>query len=298
MVVTHNLLVIYNPASGRMRIEKAWHAFMTEASHDGYRCTPVNIQDAALGAIGDLSRFSAVVVIGGDGTLRTVVQFLYDRSADLPIMLVPRGSANLIAKSLSLPRSVKKALRVLRSGASLSVDIARLSNGTIFVGACAIGYLSHRVTSTPLLAKRLLGFAGYLWSFLLHRQLPLYTFSFSADGSSFVIQGHSLFIVNATNLFGVRSPRVADFQDGIFELAVTTNTSWIASLALLFDFYFRRSAPRHFMMVSGKRFSLRTEGIPALQVDGEVLPNVQRVDIEVLQKKQRFFTLKHHDSHQ
>ena len=287
-----NLLVIYNPASGRIRIEKAWHAFVAKASRSGFHCTLMNVRDDALATTDDLGRFAAVVVIGGDGTLRTVVQFLHDRDANAPIMLIPRGSANLIAKSLGLPRSVHGALRVLRSGASISVDIARLSVGTVFIGACALGYLSHRVTSAPILAKRLFGFVGYLWSFLLHPRLPLYTFAFSVDDKPFVVQGHSLFIVNASNLFGVRSPRVADFQDGIFELAVTTNTSWLASLALLFDFYFRRSRPRHFMMVSGKRFSLTTESIPALQVDGEVLPDIPRVDIEVLQKKQRFFVPK------
>ena len=44
----NDLLVIYNPASGRVRIEKAWHAFVAAASRAGYQCTPLNIQDEML----------------------------------------------------------------------------------------------------------------------------------------------------------------------------------------------------------------------------------------------------------
>jgi diacylglycerol kinase family enzyme len=281
------LAVIYNPRSGRHRVEKTLHQLIALLPHEDAIVDAWNIQECTITAA-ELAGRDCVVVIGGDGTLRTILQVLLDANLDIPIALVPRGSANLLAKSLGIPFTTAGAARSILGGTTVAVDVGRLSTGEYFVGAFALGYFSHRVTATDRQLKKVAGFAGYLWSFIRETKLPEHNFSFMVDDRTYTIQGHSLFIVNTSNLFGIHSSRVADFRDGIFELTVTTNKTFLSLINLLIDFYLRRGKSSHFILIPGSRFSLRNMNGSRPQIDGEALTERDSLDITVIPRKQRF----------
>ena len=59
----------------------------------------------------NMHQYDVLVVIGGDGTLHHIAQsFPLDFKA--PILMLPAGTANLIAKSLKIPRDVFKAVEL------------------------------------------------------------------------------------------------------------------------------------------------------------------------------------------
>jgi YegS/Rv2252/BmrU family lipid kinase len=63
-----------------------------------------------------------IVAVGGDGTVNEVVNGIGDSRKTLAI--IPAGSGNDVIKSLGIPRRIKEALEVLRSGVVRLVDTA------------------------------------------------------------------------------------------------------------------------------------------------------------------------------
>jgi len=284
----NNILIIYNPSSGRSRPRSSWADLKKYLSSHESDVTIQSIQDDDAFSALDLSRFSVIIVSGGDGTLRSVVQRLSDAGLNIPIALIPRGSANVVAKSLNLPFSARRTAQLIKKGKTIGVDIARLATGECFVGACALGYLSERITETDQRVKKVMGFGGYILSFMKQTKLPLHQFTFSIDGISHTIQGHSIFVVNACNVFGINSYRVANLSDGAFELVVTTNKSFLSLFGLVFDFYFSKKMPRHFYLKPGKHFVIYNTEKTSIQIDGEPLTRRPMLDITVQKRQQQF----------
>lgn len=83
-----------------------------------------------------LSSRARIVVAGGDGT----VEFIFRRFADTghAIGIIPLGTFNNLARALSLPSQVDKAIEVAREGRARAITLGRV-NDHIFVEACAIG---------------------------------------------------------------------------------------------------------------------------------------------------------------
>ena len=103
-----------------------------------------------------------VVAAGGDGTLRVVVQHLWQRGllADTVVGLLPLGTGNDFARTVGIPRGPRSAAGVVLSGCSRPFDLLADDGGTVAVNAvhCGVGGLAVKHAS-PL--KPLLGRTAY-----------------------------------------------------------------------------------------------------------------------------------------
>jgi diacylglycerol kinase (ATP) len=77
-----------------------------------------------------------VVVAGGDGTLNTAVQAL--AGTDLPLAILPLGTANNLARSLGLPNDLKEACEVAAKGTLRAIDLGWI-NGRYFFTTASMG---------------------------------------------------------------------------------------------------------------------------------------------------------------
>ena len=93
-----------------------------------------------------------VIVGGGDGTLNAVVDSVVE--ADLPLGILPLGTANDLARTLNIPISMKGACDVIANGSLKSIDLGWV-NGKHFFNVASIG-LSVDITNklTRCLKKR------------------------------------------------------------------------------------------------------------------------------------------------
>lgn len=115
-----------------------------------------------------------IVVLGGDGTVRAVAEAVVASGADVPVAVVPAGTANLVARSHGVG-DARTALDALRSWAGRRGELARRDLGwvrlqrpdgrwTSEIGFCVsagFGRSGETILATPESAKRLLGAAGY-----------------------------------------------------------------------------------------------------------------------------------------
>ncbi len=88
------------------------------------------------------SRPEAIVVGGGDGTVRSAAERLIDREISLGVL--PLGTLNHFAKDLRLPLEWKETVATLCGGVSKCLDVGEV-NGRIFVNNCSIGSYAEAV---------------------------------------------------------------------------------------------------------------------------------------------------------
>ena len=282
------VLIVENPAAGRRRRTRVAAKLARELGHFKLRSETLTLGIRELPSLTDPDRYGAFVVIGGDGTVRSVIQYLAGLQLDIPIAILSRGSGNIIAKSLRMPRSAHAVARLVHRGKTKAIDIAKLDSGEYFMAALAIGYISTRVAATPRAIKKLLGFGGYLISFAQQRRLPIHSFIFSVDGTEHAVTGHSLFIINTTRLFGMHARRSTGMDDGVYELAITVNKTFWSIPRAITDFYVRKKAPRQLVLFRGKRFTMRCDDHATIILDGESIPGHRSVALTVIPRGQRF----------
>src|ERR1700738_1797009 len=84
----------------------------------------------------------AVVVGGGDGSIRTVASVLV--GSDVPLGIIPLGTLNHFAKDLRIPLFVDGAVAVIASGEKRYVDVGEL-NGEFFINNSSIGIYPYLI---------------------------------------------------------------------------------------------------------------------------------------------------------
>lgn len=77
-----------------------------------------------------------VIVGGGDGTLNAVVDSLVE--TNLPLGILPLGTANDLARTLNIPPSIKEACDIIARGNLKSIDLGWV-NGKYFFNVASIG---------------------------------------------------------------------------------------------------------------------------------------------------------------
>ncbi len=99
-----------------------------------------------------------VVAVGGDGTVRACAQAL--AGSEVPLAIVPAGSANLTANALGTPGRVRPALAVAFRGRDRRIDLGD-ADGSVFVAMAGMGLDAAVVGGAAAAAKRFTGWPAY-----------------------------------------------------------------------------------------------------------------------------------------
>ena len=100
----------------------------------------------------------AVVAVGGDGTVNEVVNGL--DGSDVPLGVVPLGTANDFARQVGIPPDPAHALDLIVTREAVRVDTAEV-NGRRYLNVSTGGIGAEATADTPSEAKEALGFIAY-----------------------------------------------------------------------------------------------------------------------------------------
>ena len=112
---------------------------------------------------------AAVLVAGGDGTVRAVSDAM--AGSGVPLTIVPSGTGNLLARNLRLPLTDRDAMiRAAFDGDRMTIDIGRAelrrADGTVdthaFVVMGGIGLDAAMIANTNPLLKKTVGWVAYV----------------------------------------------------------------------------------------------------------------------------------------
>ena len=162
-----NILVIGNPIAGMGQAERRISQFTRRLEHRGH-----NVQIFMTARGGDaLERARAIdggldrlVVAGGDGTVNEVINGLADPSR-IPILHLPTGTANQLARSLDLPFDPEKLVGILEQGPIRRIDMG-LAGNRRFLSLVSSGFDARVAEEVKKYRGNTLGYSRYFFPIL------------------------------------------------------------------------------------------------------------------------------------
>lgn len=154
---------IYNPYSGENIILHELDKVMKLYQEKGYQVVPYRIQkDKDIDEAFDIidKDYNYVLVAGGDGTVDSVVNAMMNRGIDLPIGILPVGTANDFGKFIGIPSDVTKACNQILESEPKAVDIGKI-NDKYFINVASSGLFTDVSQKTDLNLKNTIGKLAY-----------------------------------------------------------------------------------------------------------------------------------------
>lgn len=99
-----------------------------------------------------------VIVGGGDGTLNAAAAGLVE--TQLPLGIIPLGTANDLARTLGIPVSISEACTIIATGRNLPIDIGWV-NGKYFFNVASLGLSTQITQQLTKEAKKRWGILAY-----------------------------------------------------------------------------------------------------------------------------------------
>jgi diacylglycerol kinase family enzyme len=276
-------LVIVNPVSGpaaQRTLEQHRLARSLAAAGMGETWHETSLDRDAGDIVADHPGDSPVVVVGGDGTIRNAVREL--RGSERPLLIVPRGSGNILAHRFHIPNRLGAALDLLREGTTRSLDVG-VCDGEPFLLAVGVGIDARVMREADRRLKQQVGKLAYIWG--AARNLPIrhHDFDLEIDGRSDRVRACSVMVTNVGTYIGpwLYPPR-SDACDGQLDATMMRAETLQQVLDLLATPFFREDMPNRGVEVRrGRRIVVEaSEEIP-LQIDGDALGSRHRFCCEI-----------------
>jgi diacylglycerol kinase (ATP) len=157
---------VVNPAAGGGHAGRVWPqlAARLDVSGQPYQAYFTNAQGtgAALAARAAREGAELVVAIGGDGTLREVVNGIdFDKTL---FGIIPLGTGNGFRRSCGIPGNWEQALQGLAEWKPRNIDVGKI-NGSYFLNVVGIGFDAAVAEMAADKYSKIKGYGAYLAAF-------------------------------------------------------------------------------------------------------------------------------------
>jgi YegS/Rv2252/BmrU family lipid kinase len=266
--------LIFNPAAGRaskksidfsVRFlkEKGLEPFLFETKK---KFDAVTISQNCL-----KDNFETIIVAGGDGTINEAIQPLI--FSERRIGILPFGTANVLAREIGVPLSLKKALKLLTDGKEKKVSAGKVTflekeESRYFLLMAGVGFDAEVVFSNNETAKKNFGRFSYLMTaaktFLKFSSEQL---DFTAEGEQF--SGYSALISNSSHYGGnFKIAKAASIFEPELHLIIIENDSAFDILRVALSALFK-SHPAFDGLQFRITKKIKIKGNAKIQLDGD-----------------------------
>jgi YegS/Rv2252/BmrU family lipid kinase len=231
--MTPSVALIFNPKAGQGDPDRKLSSIQQTLEpycHLKTYLTTRTIEPSQLTKLALRGGVRSVIAAGGDGTISGVANALV--RTGIPLGVIPTGTLNSFAAVLGIPANLEAACRIILSGVTRSIDIARC-NGKILTLQVAIGYEADTIAATDRAMKRTWGVLAYLVSGIQQlRQLKRFRVSLASDRETIELNAASVTIANAAPAknFLAQGPAGVICDDGLLDVTAIAPNHWTTAL--------------------------------------------------------------------
>lgn len=277
------LYFIINPGSGNQQMNHE------EAVRDFFKDTPYTIYIYKISAkcrVDEIKeeiaqyRPDRVIAVGGDGTVKLAAECLI--GSNIPLAIVPTGSANGMAREFNIKNNMKDALRLSINGTPRAIHALTI-NGELSVHLADIGINARMVKRFQSSNERgMLGYAKATWqAFKRHKKMHV---SIHANDKTVSKKAEMVVIANGTSYgTGVKINKIGSLFDDQFEVIIV---KWFSLFELLKMWLGLKQALNPFKteIIQTKKITLSIKENTFFQVDGEYIGKVKQVEATIIPK--------------
>lgn len=285
------ILIIYNPLAGKKskkdkiikkllepyKFDVIWH-YTTLGSFAGF----------------NPDHFDRIFAAGGDGTVKEVASWIIGKKSDTPLVILPVGSANILALSLGIPMEMKKALKLGFSDKVQKIDVGLINHRYYFLIAAGIGFDAKVIRNTSRKMKKTWGWIAYIISIIFSFfSTRANKFFIKIDDQSKTVTAQSIFISNFGQFFNLTLNPDAKINDGFLNISILKTLN-IKDLGILARRLFLKQYPkdwRYEYFRAKEAYVLPFYKKTPMQIDGEVV-ELPYLDIKMLPQALRIIANK------
>jgi diacylglycerol kinase (ATP) len=272
-----NIHIIINPAAGEEEailpfinasMKEAgitWEAFITHEAGDGIKFARAAVKKGV----------DALAVYGGDGTIIEAISGLIE--SEIPLIILPGGSANVVATELGIPKDFKEVCNLLVHGSleAKTIDVGQFDEH-YFITGLSIGFGADLVKGADRETKNKIGILAYFLSAAAALKKTKKTiYRLKIDGQEYKLQGLTCIITNTGNLgfTKISLDKHIDISDGFLDVVILRKAN-LSLLKHVVVTLLKRERPHNLELVQhwrGKDISVSSTPKQTVQCDGEVL---------------------------
>ena len=273
-------LIIVNPKAGQETLatlrRKLGGAFAARDTNFDIVITEYSGHATELARDAARAGFGKVCVVGGDGTIAEAATGLV--GTDVPLGLIPRGTANQVALNLKIPIAIEKAVDVAINGAARPIDIGQI-DGRAFALVAGAGFDAAVMGSATRELKERWGFGAYIYAAL--KQALSATparFRITTEQTELEISGVSVMIANVGALFTkylpIRFPLtpqpLSSWHDGLFDIVVVAPQNFPDWATVLWNAArMQFGGNNRLIHLQARKVTIESDPILPTQIDGD-----------------------------
>lgn len=258
---------LYNPQSGKGRIERNVEAICKALSEHGYEVKPQTI-DFGKNPFDGNEQIDLMVAAGGDGTVNFVTNTMFAKGLNIPIGVIPAGTANDFAGAIGMSHDVVEAARQIATGHEERIDCGRV-NDRYFVNILSFGIFTTTSQRTSDERKHKIGKLAYIIEgskeFRTMHAVPL---KVVADGEKFDFNSLMVLIFNGETAGGFHLARRSSIKDGMFDMILLEKKNFLRS-TLAMGHYLMGGNPKIVRHVRARKISIVSTINEPTDVDGQ-----------------------------
>lgn len=233
--------------------------------------------------------FDCIVVSGGDGTISHVVNAMESEKFNIPLGIMPSGTANDLANHLGISKNIRNCAEIIANGNVREVDVGRI-NGKYFINVAAAGLLTDVSQKIDINLKNTLGKLAYYLKGI--EQIPNFKpfpVKITCDETVYEENVYLFVILNGSTAGGIKLAPDARIDDGKFDLIALRE----GNLVEIFNMFIKVLRGEHkksnkVLYLEGKEFTIEGSESFEADIDGELGPSFP-LNISILNKKIKVF---------
>jgi YegS/Rv2252/BmrU family lipid kinase len=278
--------VVVNPTkAGSDQMREAIDKVFADAGLPAPEYRETTPEDAGCGVAKDLldAGCTPLLVAGGDGTVREVCTAT--AGTGTPVVIIPLGTGNLLARNLDLPLEPASALAAVAAGTDRRIDLARVEGDNLpadgYVVMAGMGFDAAMMADAPEGLKARIGALAYVVSGLRHLRDRAFTVELTVDGETSTHTARMVLVGNVGALQGgIRMLPDATPDDGALDVAVLAPRRLRDWLHIAWHVVRRsRHTDHRLVRRCGKHIQIRATRAVARELDGDPVRMGRELDI-------------------
>ncbi|ADO84276.1 YegS/Rv2252/BmrU family lipid kinase [Ilyobacter polytropus] len=270
--------LIYNPYSGENYIVKHLDTIFKVYQKKGYTIDAfrisyeANIEDAFKDIGGE---YNHIIIAGGDGTVNQIINIMKKTGIDLPVAILPTGTANDFATCLGMPKDISEACQQILSSNVKLIDLGKV-NDTYFVNVASTGLFTDVSQKTNVNLKNTMGKLAYYFSGII--EIPNFKrLQITVESKELKYTGHSLiiFAFNGKSAGNIDIAYKSQLDDGLLDIVIVKAEIMTETLLSFFKFLKKEHLenPKGVIHFKTNRLSLKCNESISTDLDGEKGPD-------------------------
>ena len=157
--------LIYNPKSGKGRIIESIDKIVEIYQKYGYTIDLFRIDgfsDKEI-VLEEIENYQHILISGGDGTINRCIDFLKKHNVDIPIGIIPLGTANDFASLLGISQDIAKNCERIINSKPKKIDLGKI-NDRYFLNIASVGIFSNVSQGTDRDMIKKIGKLAYVFN--------------------------------------------------------------------------------------------------------------------------------------